>query len=298
MHRAPGNLDHGWPDSRVHAERMRRGVSPAAAKPPRETSVAEVSDAPSGGPSDENQTKWCRINVIRRGPPRPARLARLAGWLPACFYCYCYYCCCCCLRSRGLPVLFVIKMAWVLLASTACHSAKAAAAENSVSPPISAPSRHARGRLWRRLRGLRPLPKRLPNLACWEPDRRNRRSGGFGGGRPPCLASANSRFITESRSRKPPAVAPVCVCARARPGRRPMSPSLTRTDASVPRVQNEAGYFSWFGTLPPFPANGSRRRAVAGSWRLFSDRQDLCTSASRKRAGARTGDPEVDEQLR
>lgn len=154
--------------------------------------------------------------MIRRGPPRPARLARLAGWLPACFYCYCYYYRCCCLRSRGLPVLFVIKMAWVLLASTACHSAKAAAAENSVSPPISAPSRHARGRLWRRLRGLRPLRKRLPNLACWEPDRRNRRCGGFGGGRPPCLASANSRFITESRSRKPPAVAPVCVCVCAR----------------------------------------------------------------------------------
>lgn len=65
-------------------------------------SGAEVNDVPPGGPSDENHAKWCRINVIRRGPPStsPAAAAALLFALSAQpgF-------------RRGLPVLFVIKMA-------------------------------------------------------------------------------------------------------------------------------------------------------------------------------------------
>lgn len=51
-------------------------------------SGAEVNDVPPGGPSDENHAKWCRINVIRRGPPlhqprRPSfRSRRAAGFPP------------------------------------------------------------------------------------------------------------------------------------------------------------------------------------------------------------------------
>lgn len=139
-------------------------------------SGAEVNDVPPGGPSDENHAKWCRINVIRRGPPStsPAALLFALGAQPG--------------FRRGLPVLFVIKMAVrgcpQLLRSSSVR-VRAGAGWRAVLPAIRAAVVALQPRSGRRAGapGLRVLLR--------QPDRRR--------GRPP---RANSRFIRDSRSRK------------------------------------------------------------------------------------------------